>query len=322
LKTIYTFLAVITLLLASISEPCAAVTERVIAVVNGDAITFYELNAAMEPVLKRIEALYKGPNKDKVIAEARESILNRLIVDRLIDQEAKKYGTSIKDEDIMSTIRGMLTNQKISMEEFTARLAKGGFTFEQYKEKTKEQMLKQRILKFEVNYKVSVSDEEIGEYYRKHRDEYEGKDAVRIKQILLPFPKDADQRQKEKLRTEAELIHKSLMAGDSFDQTVAKYAQKQGVQAMGDMGFLEKGAMVSEVDQIAFRMKVNEISPVIESPVGYHIIQVIDKRGEGLKSIESVRNEIKIKIEDEKMEKKFDEWVEGLRKKSLIEIKL
>jgi len=321
LKKIFLLFTIIVLLTPVFDESGAAVTERVIAVVNGDAITLYDLNMAMEPVLKRIDEFYKGPNKDKVVADARQSVLNRLIVDRLIDQEAKKYGTAMKDDDVMATIRSMLASQNLSMEEFEARLAKSGVTIEQYKEKMKEQMLKSRILKFEVNYKVSVSDQEIGEYYGKHRDEYEGKDAVRIKQILLPFPKDADGHRKEMLRAEAEKIHRSLMAGNPFDAVAARYAQNPQVVAMGDMGFLEKGTMVSAVDQIAFRLQVREISPIIESPIGYHIIQVTDKRGEGLKSIESVRNEIKLKIEEEKMEKKFEEWVDGLKKKSLIEIK-
>ncbi len=321
MKKIFLLFAMMAWLVSGLEASGAVVTERVIAVVNGDAITLYDLDMAMEPVLKRIHEFYKGSNKDKVIADARQSVLNRLIVDRLIDQEAKKYGTTMKDDDVMTAIRGMLAGQNLSMEEFQARLAKSGMTLDQYKEKTKEQMLKSRILKFEVNYKVSVSDQEIGEYYGKHRDEYEGKDAVRIKQILLPFPKGADGRRKEMLWTEAEKIHRSLMAGEPFDAVAARYAQNQQVVAMGDMGFLEKGTMVSEVDQIAFRLQVKEISPVIESSIGYHIIQVTDKRGEGLKSIESVRNEIKLKIEEEKMEKKFDEWVDGLKKKSLIEIK-
>ncbi|MDQ5988520.1 MAG: Chaperone SurA [Syntrophus sp. SKADARSKE-3] len=321
MKRKYLFFVAVVFYLMGSGELYAAVTDRIIAVVNGDAITLYELNMAFEPLLKRINDNYNGPNKEQVVAEARKSMLNRLIVDRLIDQEAKKYGTTMKDDDVMSTIRGMLASQNMTMEQFQARLAKGGLTFEQYKERTREQLLKTRILKFEVNYKVSVSDEEIGEYYRKHRDEYEGKDAVRIKQILLPFPKDADRRQREKLKEQAEIIHKEFIAGNAFNAVAVKYAKNPQVVAMGDMGFLEKGTMVSEVDQIAFRLNVNEISPVIESPMGYHIIQVTDKRGEGLKSIEAVRNEIKLKIEEEKMEKKFEEWVDGLKKKSLIEIK-
>jgi parvulin-like peptidyl-prolyl isomerase len=76
------------------------------------------------------------------------------------------------------------------------------------------------------------------------------------------------------------------------------------------------------VESVAFSLQLNQISPVIESPVGFHIILVIDRRGAGLKSIESVREEIREKLEMEKVEKKFEEWLLALRVKSHIEIKL
>ena len=78
----------------------------------------------------------------------------------------------------------------------------------------------------------------------------------------------------------------------------------------------------AEVEDAAFRLPLNQISGVIESSVGFHIIQVVDRRGAGVKAIENVREEIREKIDREKMEKKFGEWLEELRKKSHIEIKL
>ena len=80
--------------------------------------------------------------------------------------------------------------------------------------------------------------------------------------------------------------------------------------------------ILPEVETVAFSLPLNQISGVIESSVGFHIIQVIDRRGAGIKAIESVREEIREKIDQEKMEKKFGEWLEDLRTKSHIEIKL
>jgi parvulin-like peptidyl-prolyl isomerase len=80
--------------------------------------------------------------------------------------------------------------------------------------------------------------------------------------------------------------------------------------------------MLPAVEGVAFSLKKDEISKVIESPVGLHIIQAIDRRGAGIKPIESVREEIKAKLEEEKIDKKYEEWIKELRKKSLIEIKL
>jgi parvulin-like peptidyl-prolyl isomerase len=313
-------LLMIILLLSSGAH--AAVKDRIVAAVNGEGITLYELNTALEPVMQRIEAGYKGTDKAGIVAEARQAILGRLIEERLIEQEAKKFGSIVKDDEVMSTINNIMANNRMSMEEFKKNLAKDDLTFEQYKEKTKTQILKMRLFRFEVNYKVTVSDDEIGEYYKNHRNEYEGKEAVRIKQILLLLPKDANSKSKEAIRAKAESVLKLLKSGEPFDLLAAKYSEGPAANRGGDLGFIEKGSMLPEVDRVAFSIPANEISPVIESSVGCHIIMVMDKRGEGLKTIDSVRAEIKKKIETEKLDKKFDEWVTELRKKALIEIKL
>jgi len=80
--------------------------------------------------------------------------------------------------------------------------------------------------------------------------------------------------------------------------------------------------MLPEVEKVAYSLDKDSISNLIESPVGFHIIKVIDRRGAGVKPIETVREEIKSRLEDEKIEKKFDSWVSELRAKSLVEIKL
>jgi parvulin-like peptidyl-prolyl isomerase len=98
-----------------------------------------------------------------------------------------------------------------------------------------------------------------------------------------------------------------------------KYSQGPEAQQGGDIGFIEKGVIIPEVEKAAFSLPLEQISNVIESSLGFHIIKVIDKRGAGLKKIESVREEIKTKLEDEKLEKKYDEWISAVRKKSFIE---
>jgi parvulin-like peptidyl-prolyl isomerase len=90
----------------------------------------------------------------------------------------------------------------------------------------------------------------------------------------------------------------------------------------GDIGFVERGAILPDVEKAAFNLPVGGVSDVIESEMGFHIIVVVDKRGEGLKPLPVVRDEIKAKIEDEKIAKKYDEWIAGIRKKSFIDVRL
>jgi parvulin-like peptidyl-prolyl isomerase len=127
---------------------------------------------------------------------------------------------------------------------------------------------------------------------------------------------------KEKLRADVDQIRRRLLAGEPFEVLSARYSQGPAAAAGGDIGFIEKGMILHEVEEVAFSLPLQQISDVIESTAGFHIIQVIDRRGEGIKAIESVREEIRAKIEQEKMDKKSTEWLDDLRTKSHIEIKL
>jgi peptidyl-prolyl cis-trans isomerase SurA len=297
----------------------AGMADRIVAVVNNDVITLSELNAAFEPYLTKMEA---SGATEKVKTDNKQGLLNQMIDNLLIKQQAKKIGIVVRDEDVDGAINDLLTRRGLSREELLMALEKGGTTMEDYRKGVKDQLTRVRLIQREVKSKVAVSDEEIGTYYLKRREDYEGKETVRIKQILLLMPKGDDPAAKEKLKAYAEAIRRRLLAGESFDLLAAKYSQGPAAASGGDVGFIEKGMVLAEIEEAAFSLPIAQISPVIESSSGFHIIQVIDRRGGGIKSIESVREEIREKLDQEKIEKKFEEWLDLLRQKSHIEIKL
>ena len=229
---------------------------------------------------------------------------------------------SVKDEEVMEALQDVLAKQKLSMEEYLKNLAQEGKSLDAVKKEIRGQMMRARLLRREVKAKILVSDEEIGEYYNKNRQEYEGKETVRIKQILLLLPPDADRTIVAKVKNKAMRLHKLVMNGESFDLLALNYSQGPAAAQGGDVGFIGRGTIIPEVEAVAFSLPAGQVSEVIKSSVGFHIIQVVDKKGAGLKPIAAVREEIKTKIEDEKLDKKFDEWIASVRAKSHIEVKL
>ena len=299
----------------------AATVDRIVAVVNNDIITESELESAFALVQKRIEAAYTGPDKAKVIAEGRMHVLSRMIDGKLIEQRAAKQGLTVRDEDVMATIKDLLGKRNIQMDDFLKTLEREGSNFDAYKREIRDQMIRMRLLRRDVRLGVMVTDEEVGDYYAKHREDYEGREAYRIKQILLLAPENQDRARRTKRLSDAVNIRKRLKDGESFDLLAAQFSQGPAAAAGGDIGFVEAGTMLPEVDREAGKLKIDEISEVIASPVGFHIIKVLDKRGGGNKPIEVIREEIKTKLEEEKAEKKYEQWITDLRKQSRIEIK-
>lgn len=314
-------LSILFLMLVSWSVQ-AEVADRIIAVVNDEVITLKEYNEALQPYLQKIEEAYQGKDKAIVVKQTKDAILQRLIDNLLIEYEAKKRGTNIKDEEVMNVLKDMLTRQNLEMKDYLKKLAKEGTSLETVKSEIRSQLMRMRLMRLEVKSKILVSDQEIGEYYDRHRDEYEGKEAVRIKQILLLISPNSSAAAVAKLKEDAGKIQKRALGGESFDVLAAKYSQGPAAAQGGDVGFIEKGGMIPEIEKAAFSLPQGQVSHVIQSSVGFHIIKVIDKRGAGHKPITAVREEIKAKLEDEKLEKKYDEWITSVRKRSHIDVRL
>lgn len=318
-------LAAILLIGLAYGAVAAEVTDRIIAVVNDEVITLAELNRGFEPYAQNIEANYKGNDKETTLQQNKKVFLQRLIDQLLIEQQAKKAGagfTDVSDEEVMNVVQDMLAKNNLTMENYVKKLAAEGNSLEAVKKEIRGQMLRMRLLRREVQSKIVVTDEEIGDFYDKHRQDYEGAEAVRIKQILLPVAAGSDKKTRESVKAQARQLRERISKGEPFEILAAQYSKGPAAGQGGDIGFVEKGVMVPEVEKAAFSLPAGQVSDVIETEMGFHIIAVVDKRGAGLKPLPAVRNEIKAKIEDEKVAKKYDEWIEDLRKKSFIDVRL
>jgi len=298
------------------------VADRVVAVVNNEVITSYELDNLAAAYVERAANVSKKEDRDALIKETRPAMLNRMIDDLLVEQEAKKAGIVVKEEDVMASISDILARKNIKLEEFKNEVIRKGSSFDEYKNDVKGHLMKMRVAAREVRAKIAVSDEEIGEYYSKHRTIYEGKESVRLQQIFMAFPKDGDEAIREKQKGRAEAVLKRLRTGEPFELLASQFSQEPAAQTGGDLGFVERGTLFPQVEATAFKLQSGEISDVVESPIGFHILRVTDRRGKGTKSLSAIRDEIKEEITKEKMEKKIQEWIQDLRKKSYIDVRL
>jgi peptidyl-prolyl cis-trans isomerase SurA len=233
-------LSMLFVLLISTAAP-GELADKIIAVVNDEIITLKELDEAFVPYLKRIEETYKGNDKGGIIKQTKDAILQRLIDNLLIEYEAKKAGTGVKEEEVMDVLKDTLSRQNIRMEDFLKKLESEGNSLDIVKAEIKGQLMRMRLMRREIKSKIVISEQEIGEYYNQHRDEYEGKEAVRIKQILLLIPPNADEEAKAKIKENARQIQQRALSGEPFEQLAAQYSEGPGAAQGGDIDFIEKG---------------------------------------------------------------------------------
>ncbi|HET6488339.1 MAG TPA: peptidylprolyl isomerase [Syntrophales bacterium] len=320
MNRLWTFIAIAAILLFAATSR-GEVVDRVIAVVNDDVITQYELDSTVELVLKRYEQSIRPEEREKITAEARKALLDRMIEDLILRQEAKRLGITIREEELNAAIQDSLAKRNLTTENLREILIKEGTDYERYREATRSDMIKQRILQREIRPRVTVTNEDIGAYYQEHRDEYEGKLRVRLLMITLPLPAGSDEAQKEAQRAKAESILKRIQAGEYFEALAIENSPGQE-RSGGDIGYVEKGSMNPIIEEVAFNLKPGEVSGVIETPQGFYLIKALDKRGGGNLSLKATRAEVDERIFSEKMGKAYTEWMATKRQKAHIEIRM
>ena len=151
----------------------ADVVDRIVAVVNDDIVTLYELNRAIKPYADKIGALeYSMEKKKEMLFRVREDVLKQLVDEKIRDQEIRRTNRRVSEEDIDLAIEQTKKANYFTDEDLRDALAKDGFTLEEYREKLKEQILRGKLINLEVKSKIVITKEEIKSYYENHIDKY------------------------------------------------------------------------------------------------------------------------------------------------------
>lgn len=313
--------AVIMVLSSGVMAPAETV-DRIVAVVNGDIIVLSELRQISRNYLDRMSDQFKVAGGDEQLREAERRILDQLIDEKLVNQEAERLAITFSEREVDMAVKDMQNRNKLNDAQFAAALAEEGLTMPKYREQLKSQMKKVRVIDQEIKSRIQVSKEEVDVYYEKHADDFNAEPEVRIQQIRLIIPPESSAGEVSRIQAQAESILAKIKGGEDFTSLVGLYSQDPTAQAGGDMGTFKRGELLPAIDEYAFSMKPGEVSPVIRTEGGFHIVKVVGRREPTALSDEERRAEVKDVIFSEKAEEDFKVWIEKLRKKAYIEVHL
>jgi len=288
---------------------------KIVAVVNEDVITQADLDIALAAVIAEYRQSYSGDELAMKIEEARQEILNQMIEDRLILQEAKRYKIEVDEAEIeerLNDVRSRFTSDS----DFDDALNESGITFDILKNRYREQIMMGKLVNYEVREKVVVTPTEISEYYANHTDEFNSPGSAHLKNIVVRFEGD-DLLVKQKVDD----IYRLIKEGRDFSDVARQYSQGQNAPEGGELGFVEKGQMRKEFDDVVFNLEPGEVSPPIKTETGYYIFKVEEKQGSHLRSLPEVHNYIENLIFQEKAKKRYKEWMDKLKRNAFIQIK-
>lgn len=309
------------LLIPALSQ--GRIVDQVAGVVGGEVITLSDLDAAM-PWYGRAHILDEGNPLDKEIRlrESRKAVLEMLIEERLLQRVARQFNIKVDEEEINKTIEQMKQSGNLDDARLNKELAASGFTLEGYRHFLKDQILRSRVAEVVVKPNLSMAEDKLREYYQNHADNYLAPQ-VRVSQILIQVPAEAKPKDWETAKTKIEKVLQRIKKGETFEKIAALYSDdKATAHSGGDLGFFTKGEMLPSLEAMVFTMEVGGVTGVIQSSQGLHLFKVTDRKPGALPAFEDVKNRVMEDYYREEMIKLYTKWLEDLKARSDVEIKL
>ncbi|MCK5511544.1 MAG: peptidylprolyl isomerase [Thermodesulfovibrionia bacterium] len=285
--------------------------DRVVATVNNDVITWSELRKS---IALENEALLSGlshSEKEQKIKEIEKPFLNNLIDVKLQLQEAVRLGLAASPAETNEAINDIKKKFNLTDESLREYLKADGLTLKEYRSRLREQILLSKVIRYEIMDTILVTDKNIDEFYEANKEKYRQDVKIRIRQILFT---DTNSLQK------AEEVFQRIKKGEDFEKLAADFSEDASKTFGGDLGYVSRGSMVKEIEDVAFSLKVGEVSKPFQSPKGIHIIKIEDRLENA--AGEKVREQIKRELFEKAYQSKFENWLKELREKAYIEINL
>ena len=302
----------------SLSE---AVIERVVAVVNQDIITLSEVERVIGHLKEGIESENRLQRRERMNELFRKA-LDSLIEEKLLDQEVKRSGVKVAGKEVDGTIEEIKRRNGASQEDLEKALSKDGLTLESFKKEVEKKLLRTKLVNWAVKVDPKVGEKELRDFYQKNINQYRIELSYRPSHILFVVPKEAKAEEVRAIRGKCQRVLDKIKAGEDFGEMAILYSEDTSSKDKGDLGYFKKGELLPAIEKEALRLKIREVGGIVRTEFGFHIIKLLDRKGDESSSFEEVRQKIQADYFDKEFEKAFNQFIGTLKEKSIIEIKL
>ena len=287
------------------------------AEINGVVITREQFDKELNIHLERV-ARQGRQVPDAQLAAIKNDILEGLIEREVLYQESQKAGIKVKDQTIDEQLAAV-KKRFPSEAEYKTALGKMNLTEDEVKMQISRGLAIRQLIEQQVTSKIVITDVETKAYYDSNPQMFKQPGQVKASHILIKVEAGADDAQKAEARKKIETVQQKVKAGGDFAELAKEYSEGPSNTRGGDLGFFRRGQMVKPFEDAAFTMKANDVSDIIETRFGYHIIKVYEIKPEQTRAYADVKDQLNQRIKQEKIEKNANLYISQLKKDAKIE---
>ena len=309
-----------------VTEPKAAAVKTGVAVtVNGIDILESDVEQLIKPQLERLTARSEKTSPESIEQfkeRFRKNALDKMIVEMLLDEKVKQAKIIVNEEDVNNYIVEIAGKQGMSLAQFKDMVEKRGQNFEQWKQQVHKGLPYQRLMEAELDQQIEVTQEDARKYYDKNLQQYQKPEQVRASHILIKTdvsdPNTDPNETKAKARAKAEELLKQIKQGADFAVLAKANSGGPSAKRGGDLGLFARGRMVPPFEKTAFELEVGQVSDIVQTRFGYHIIKVTDRKEASAESFEQAKDKIIEKLTRTKRREVSKQYVESLKNQADI----
>jgi peptidyl-prolyl cis-trans isomerase C len=275
--------------------------------VNGQPVYAAEISLMMQNVQGFLKSQGREAPEDEIVQVATQ----RIVEQKLLAQEALRFGVK-PDEQRIEQMMQITERQAGGRDKLDAVLAKGGSDRAQLEQMFRDMELGRAFIAQQVQPTIEVADQEIANFYTEHPEDFKREEQVRARHILVKVDAGADEVTRAAARSKAEQARQRALAGEDFAALATELSEDASAAKGGDLGFFEKARMVPAFADAAFALQPGEISGVVETQFGYHVIKVEERRPAGPVPLDEAKTPIRRAITNEKVNVAVGQLVQSL----------
>lgn len=320
-------IVIVTLMLASLPGPLPgrplAQAEEVdlVAKVNTGGITRARLQSSVDASMRQGQLNYGGITQPNQYKRLQKQVLEQLIAQELLWQEAQRQGfvaTSAEVDEALAQVRTRYPTER----EYMLELERNGFTEDTYREDLKRHMSVRHWVRETIAKEVTVSDTEIHDFYIQNPARFVEPEQVNVRHVLIKVGPDAEEATISKARTQIEQVRAEAKQGADFAELAKKYSQGPSAPRGGELGFVPRGRLVKPFEDAAFALKPGEISDIVRTRYGFHVIKLEARRESRVVPEEEAASLIRSHLSSQKVQERLHDHVRALRETGTVEIYL
>ncbi len=294
----------------------APAEDKVLVTVNGFDITESRAQEQIKPQLEQMSA-QAGQLPPEFLEQYRQQLLRQaagtLIIEHLLSEKARQNGIEITEEQAEEKIKEMAVQQGLSLEDFKELIKGYGQSFDQVKQRIRKGLAYEKILEAQWAGKIDVNDADAKKYYDENIERFKTPAQTRASHILIKTePADSNDVKAQK-RARAEDLLGQVRDGADFAELARNNSACPSAAKGGDLGFFGRGQMVPAFEQVVLGLETGQVSGVVETRFGYHIIKLSERKEAGVTSFEQARDDILKRLTEAKKSEFAAEYVESLK---------